>query len=160
MPDLTDSLVNTSSQQKKSIKAPESLKSPLAEWSDPVEDWRALVTEDILTETKNRFEGRSPSMRNLERRHTMNLADTISNNLASLNIFSGLANSEKKKLAERKHKVSEEIEYSNKSEKNPVYLKSGPGHADFSFVSAEDLIKVRKCRKRRRTTRLMFIFFL
>ncbi len=89
MPDLAAfSHNNTSSNNpgnstKRSIKAPESLKSPLAEWSDPVEDWRALITEDILSES-----GRSPLTRNLDRRHTLNLTDMITANLAALNIFS------------------------------------------------------------------------
>lgn len=138
MPDLTDSFATTP-QQKRSIKAPESLKSPLAEWSDPVEDWRALVTEDILTES-----GRSPSIRNLERRHTMNLTDTISNNLTSLNIFTGLTNSSKsKQINEGQLKVSEEKDKESMVKRDPVYFKSGPGHVDFGYVGMEDLVKVR-----------------
>ena len=174
-PNLTDSLINASQsqQQKKSIKAPESLKSPLSEWSEPVEDWRALVTEDILAESKNRFEGgRSP----LERRHTMNLADTISTNLASLNLF---GSEQKSKLSEQKQKVSEllsecsnyiltRIDHQNvrpgensfewpvlsnegtecdsdcnKAVRSPEYMKSGPGQVDFCYIAMDELIEVR-----------------
>lgn len=146
MPNLTDSF-SMQSQQKR-IKAPDCLKSPLAEWSDPVEDWRALVTEDIFSDNTNvRLEGRSPSLRNIEqkRRHTMTLTNTISNNLASLNIFAGLTNSEKSKMNnERKIKVSTDFTGRTKLYRDPIYLKSGPGHVDFGFVAMEDLIKVRK----------------
>ena len=129
--------------QQKRIKAPDCLKSPLAEWSDPVEDWRALVTEDILSDTNSRLEGRS--LNGQKRRHTMNLTDTISNNLASLNIFSSLTNSEKSKMnTERKIKVSGDFTDRTYLFREPIYLKSGPGHVDFSFVAMEELIEVRK----------------
>lgn len=124
-----------------------------------MEDWRALVTEDILTETKTRFEG-TRSKNPLERRHTMNLADTISNNLASLNIFGGMSgNSEKQatKLSEQKQKVSELLcECSSYSlarvetglptaaadSGGPAYLKCGPGQVDFGYIAMEELIEV------------------
>jgi len=125
MPDLAAfSHNNTSSNNpgnstKRSIKAPESLKSPLAEWSEPVEDWRALVTEDILSES-----GRSPSMRNLDRRHTLNLADTITANLAALNIF-------------RNGKQQRQ-----KGNQAPSHEKDVDGHADFGFVGIQELVQV------------------
>lgn len=38
-------------QSRKRIKAPESLKSPLTPWCDPVENWKAFVTdEDMLSD--------------------------------------------------------------------------------------------------------------
>lgn len=92
----------------------------------------------------------------------MNLADTISNNLASLNIFGGMSvNSEKQaaKLSEQKQKVSELVSecsgyiLTRVGTELPTaaaadgcgglaYLKSGPGQVDFGYIAMEELIEV------------------
>jgi len=161
IPDLTGlnnnnnsgcSVNNTGNNTKRSIKAPESLKSPLAEWSEPVEDWRALVTEDILLEN-----GRTPSMRNLDRRHTMNLADTITANLAALNIFaSGNNKHQQMKKKQKDQQLDNDPNQSNKvsslgdemSTQTLSYIKSGPGHADFGFVGMQEFFQVRNSFQR------------
>lgn len=85
----------------------------------------------------------------------MNLADTISSNLASLNIFGGLNNSEKTKLSDQKQKVSELLSECSSyiltrvnneppaADSEPAYLKTGPGQVDFGYIAMEELIEVR-----------------
>lgn len=95
---------NAVAETKKRIKAPESLRSPLTPWRDPVENWRALVTEDVLDElgthdefsaqhrsANNQNHHRTPGSKMPNRRHTMTFADLnrVSSTLASINIFSG-----------------------------------------------------------------------
>jgi hypothetical protein len=127
---------------KRKIKAPESLKSPLAPWRDPVENWRALVTEDVVIDNlKSTNQANMPN-----RRHTMNIADihSISNNLSSLNIFSGFGASNRKQI-----KVSDNWEIAKSRLSTPIYFKSGPGYDDScGFVSNQELVKVRNNNKR------------
>jgi hypothetical protein len=136
----------SASQRKRRIKAPDSLKSPLAPWRDPVENWRALVTEDVLLGPQSpHHHSKATSSHNQpshmpQRRHTMNLADirTISTNLSSLNIFSGFSTSRKQ------IKVSDNWELAKSRLTTPIYFKSGPGYDDsFGFVSNQELVKVR-----------------
>jgi hypothetical protein len=154
--DLNEILINISknysSQRKKRIKAPESLKSPLAPWRDPVENWRALVTEDVLIDANNKLDGlrtpRNPQPGMLGRRHTMNIADiqSISSNLSSLNIFSGITsinNKSNNSDNNRQAKVSN-WKVAKSRLTTPIYFKSGPGYDDFGFVSTQELIKVRR----------------
>jgi hypothetical protein len=126
-------------QLKRKIKAPDSLKSPLAPWRDPVENWRALVTEDVLIDNNLKANNQT----NLpNRRHTMNLADiqSISTNLSSLNILSGFGTSNRKQI-----KVSDNWELAKSRLSRPIYLKSGPGYDDsYGFVSNQELVKVRR----------------
>ena len=144
MPSLLDSFSMQSNQQKRRIKAPESLKSPLAEWSEPVEDWRSLITDDILVGTSSsKLESRTPVGRHLpnERRHTMNMTDleSLSANLASFNIFSGFGNEKNMERKQSKVSVESNVEF---NANRPQYLKSGPGYYEFSFVSMQELIQV------------------
>jgi spire-like protein len=71
----------TQQQQKRRIKPPESLKSPLAPWQPPVEDWKSLITDDMLNLSQK------PT-----RRHTMTIAD-IKN--FSSSIFAGFGGGDK-----------------------------------------------------------------
>ena len=128
---------------KRKIKAPDSLKSPLAPWRDPVENWRALVTEDVLIDNNPK----STNQANMpNRRHTMNIADihSISNNLSSLNILSGFRTTNRKQI-----KVSDNWEIAKCRLTTPIYFKSGPGYDDsYGFVSNQELVKVRNNNKR------------
>ena len=175
----------SSGARKKRIRPPDSLRSPLAPiWIEPVETWRALVTEDVLIDTNNRLDmsnnqnhsnnhnannlkkinSKSEVKASLPRRHTMNLADlnSISNNLASLNIFSGLRLTNKNRknkscnndeyedynasseLEENDtQKVSDDLRVATSRLTTPIYLKSGPGYDDFGYVSTQELVKVR-----------------
>lgn len=98
---------NTSSNwhrqlSKKKIKAPDSLKSPLAPWQEPIENWKALVTEDVFAspttsptktqqQSKKETTTTTTTSKMPSRRHTMTFTDLnrLSSTLASLNIFSG-----------------------------------------------------------------------
>ena len=104
---------------KRKIKAPESLKSPLAPWRDPVENWRALVTEDVVIDNlKSTNQANMPN-----RRHTMNIADI--------------------------HSISNNWEIAKSRLSTPIYFKSGPGYDDScGFVSNQELVKVRNNNKR------------
>lgn len=159
---------NTTIGRKRRIKAPESLKSPLAPWREPVENWRALVTEDVLIDTNSKVENIRSNTGSIfgpnigtnsgvNRRHTMNLADlqAISSNLSSLNIFSGFTKSKENKNAQmdanknqsEQIKVSDNWKVAKSRLTTPIYFKSGPGYDDFGFVSTQELIKVRNPRK-------------
>ena len=141
----------TTHQRKRRIKPPESLKSPLAPWREPVEDWKALVTEDVFDDV-NKFENmrkNTQASKMPNRRHTMTLTDmkTISNNIKSLNIFSGFSTAlgVENVMRKKQHtKVSDNLKVAQSRLTTPVYLKSGPGYDDFGFVSTQELIKVRK----------------
>jgi len=137
-------------QRKRRIKPPESLKSPLAPWREPVEDWKALVTEDVFDE-ENKFENmrnKTSQSKMPNRRHTMTLSDikSFSSNIKSLNIFSGFSSAIGVENVVRKtqNKVSDNLKVVQSRLTTPVYLKSGPGYDDFGFVSTQELIKVRK----------------
>ena len=142
---LENMKITYSNQRKRRIKPPESLKSPLAPWREPVEDWKALVTEDVFDDV-NKFENmRKNSQCKLpSRRHTMTLSDikSISNNIKSLNIFSGFSSSAANKRKQQT-KVSDSLKVAQSRLTTPVYFKSGPGYDDFGFVSTQELIKVR-----------------
>jgi hypothetical protein len=145
---------NNPQQQKRRIKAPESLKSPLAEWSEPVENWRSLITDDIMIGKAE--SARTSSHDAQPRRHTMNLTDldTLTNSLQ--NIFAGFTSeltnmgnniknvessncSSNSSLEKLQSKVSDDASFSKK----PIYFKSGPGHYDFGFVCMQEFIQVR-----------------
>jgi hypothetical protein len=183
---------SSSCNRRKRIRAPDSLRSPLAPiWIEPVETWRALVTEDVLIDTNSKLDfSRNNSVNNSEsgnssmsntgkvpsRRYTsINMTDlnSVSNNLASLNIFSGLRLSKSKKCSNHNNSSDDydreyydndrstrsghnEMEEENETKKVsdglrvakarltiPIYLKSGPGYDDFGYVSTQELIKVR-----------------
>jgi hypothetical protein len=155
-------------QRKKRIKGDDCLRSDLSPWGEPVENWRALVTEDILTDTFNKTDSRRTSLAgNLSRRHTMNISD-MSNNLSSLNIFSSFRtnhfsphnnpyspnknnnnnnNINEKNTNLNSKKVSDNWNIAKSRLTSPIYLKSGPGYDDFGFVSSQELIKVRRIRR-------------
>lgn len=150
-----------SSMRKKRIKAPESLRSPLTPiWIEPIETWRALVTEDVLTDNNSKQDSSS-----MKRNQTMHLADlsSLSNNLASLNIFSGLrllnrSNTTNEQQQQQSaadetrvydsKKVSDELRVVRSRLTNPIYMKSGPGYDDFGYVSTQELIKVKRMKMR------------
>lgn len=146
-----------SSMRKKRIKAPESLRSPLTPiWIEPIETWRALVTEDVLTDNNSKQDS------SMKRNQTMHLADlsSLSNNLASLNIFSGLRLLNRSTTNEQQQqqsandetriydskKVSDELRVVRSRLTNPIYMKSGPGYDDFGYVSTQELIKVKRTK--------------
>jgi hypothetical protein len=156
----------TGHQRKRRIKPPESLKSPLAPWREPVEDWKALVTEDVFDE-ENKFENmrNKTSQSNMpNRRHTMTLSDikSFSSNIKSLNIFSGFSTAMGGENVSRKksNKVSDNLKVVQSRLTTPVYLKSGPGYDDFGFVSTQELIKVRKENLTRNGESFRFSFLL
>jgi hypothetical protein len=121
--------LNYSSSRKRRIKAPDSLKSPLAPWCEPDENWRSLVTEDILFDTNNKLD-QSNTRVTPTRRHTMNMAD-----------FKSLSSLFKKKATiSKKAKVSDRDILKNKL--TTTYMKSGPGQFDFGYVDINELIKV------------------
>jgi len=123
--------LNYSSTRKRRIKAPESLKSPLAPWCEPDENWRALVTEDILFDTNNKLD-QSNTRVTPTRRHTMNMAD-----------FKSLSNIFKKKATISKQvKVSNYNTLNNKLTTTSIYMRSGPGQSDFGYVDLNELMKV------------------
>jgi hypothetical protein len=172
---------SNSCNRRKRIRAPDSLRSPLAPiWIEPVETWRALVTEDVLIDTNTKLDfsknsshsvrnesssSNNNSVNNKSRRHTsINMTDlsSVSNNLASLNIFSGLRLSKNKSnnsssndadyhdadCSQSGHdedtkKVSDGLRVAKARLTTPIYLKSGPGYDDFGYVSTQELIKVR-----------------
>lgn len=125
---LMKSLVeNLQIKSKKRIKAPDSLRSPLAPWRNADDDWKNIITEETKPEAK------------ISRRHTMNLTDLnrITSSISAFNIFSRSDNSNDNHSYSLKHsKVSDSLS-------KPVYFKSGPGCCDFGYVSSQDLIKVR-----------------
>ena len=157
---------------KKKIKAPDSLKSPLAPWQEPVENWKALVTEDVFSAAVELSSSTSPTTTTTttnkmpSRRHTMTFTDLnrLSSTLASLNIFSS-GNRNKKATAAAVTCNKQQLEMSTMAENDeeeevsrlkwkmaiaksrltqPVYFKHGPGYDDFGFVSTNELTKVRR----------------
>lgn len=168
-PDLQQQQQLNVNNNRKRLKPPESLtKSPLSSWNEPIEDWRALVTEDIFD--KDRLNDSIEQQNNGKlintpsRRYTMNIFD-ISRNLTTLNIFSQKNklnnnrtsninnnnnnnsfshNRHNKTLNEHKQKVSKSWQIVKSRLMTPIYMKSGPGYHDFGFVSLQELVKVRK----------------
>ena len=139
---LNDELQANSSNfnsQRKRIKPAEALtKSPLLKWNEPLEDWRALVTEDIFD--NNNIKSPSKNQTPVNRRYTLNVFDVskkknseklVHNSRHSLN------------MNKREHKVSDSLELAKKKLLEAAYLKSGPGYHDFGFVSLQELVKVR-----------------
>lgn len=82
---LLNSSVTSMSNSKKRIKPDESLvKSPLIQWNDNsplIEDWRALVTEDVFSINNQPKEIRKTQRENekITRRYTMNFSDLSRN---------------------------------------------------------------------------------
>ena len=131
-----------------------------------MEDWKALVTEDVFDDI-NKFENlrKNPNAATMpNRRHTMTIADmkSISNNIKSLNIFSGFgigggsSNSNAKTNIKHENntsamnaginnqsKVSDCLKLARSRLQSHIYFKSGPGYDDFGFVSTQELIKVK-----------------
>ena len=129
---------SSSSNRKRRIKAPDSLKSPLAPWCEPTENWRALVTEDILVDSISSKPDNATHTRNTPtRRHTMNMADFKS--------LSSLFSKKTTNLNCKQVKVSNWKLVKNSLIAAPVYMKSGPGHYDFCYVDIDELLKVRSC---------------
>jgi hypothetical protein len=132
---------NTSTNsQRKRLKPAESLtKSPLSKWNEPIEDWRALVTEDIFDKDNDFLKQQTnKQLKTPTRRYTMNVFD-VSKNLSTLNIFSTAEKNRK-----RENRVSKNWKLAKSRLITPSgYMKSGPGYHDFGFVSLQELVKVR-----------------
>lgn len=137
---LMNSLIeNMQTKSKKRIKAPDSLRSPLAPWRNPAEDeWKNILNEEIIPEAK------------INRRHTMSLADInrLTSSISAFNIFnrsdkSKTESHENHSYSFKHSKVSDKWQLAKSRLTNPVYYKSGPGYCDFGYVSSHDLIKVR-----------------
>ncbi len=106
----------TNNQQKKKIRPPESLKSPLAPiWIEPVETWRALVTEDVLSDAA--LATNNNSIKDSSKNRFSDNLNALSQSLASLNIFSGLTTTATKS----KTRISEEDEVSGEHDEDCCY---------------------------------------
>ena len=66
---------------------------------------------------------------------------SLSSNLSSLNIFSGLWSNNNN--SRKQFKVSDKWKVAKSRLTTPIYFKSGPGYDDFGYVSIQELIKVR-----------------
>ena len=126
---------NNSSNRKRRIKAPDSLKSPLAPWCEPTENWRAFITQDIPLDSPSSKQENAHIRNTPTRRHTMNMADFKSFS----NLFTKKTTNS---LKSKQVKVSNWKIVKNNLTK-PVYMKSGPGHYDFCYVDIHELFKVR-----------------
>ncbi len=132
------SQISMNQSNKKRIKPPESL-TRLDSWEAPVEDWRALVTEDVFEQNLNSSQQQQTQKQPQNQQNTSNverLAMNImemSKQLTTLNIFS-----------DRDSKsVSKNLRIAKSRLRTPVYLRHGPGCSDFGFVTTQDLLQVR-----------------
>ena len=127
------SMINTSSTGgggKRRVAPPDSLKSPLSPWREPVENWRTLVND------------------NSNANEQLNTSTTTRRNLASsFNIFSGfLSRQQQQEQQQQQPRVSnsdDDKDGGGSSSSRLNYLKNGPGYEDFGYVGIQELIKVR-----------------
>ncbi|RNA43851.1 spire -like protein [Brachionus plicatilis] len=153
--DLMKSLLESvQTKSKKRIKAPDSLRSPLAPWRNTEDEWKNVLCEEMKPEPK------------VNRRHTMSLADLnrLTSSISAFNIFARADKSNTDSLHDQenysysfKHsKVSDNCQSDKKKSTNPVYCKSGPGYSDFGYVTSHHLIKKLTSNKQKECVRLTF----
>lgn len=153
-PNNENSQVNNinSNIQRKRLKPAEALtKSPLIKWNEPIEDWRALVTEDIFDHhliNNNNDDYHTPPAR----RYTLNVFEaknkfSFSNSEKAINRNSRHAMNVNNNYKRNTSKVSNNWILAKNKIIETAYMKSGPGYHDFGFVSIQELVKVRKIER-------------
>ena len=146
---------NNNTNQRKRLKPAEALtKSPLIKWNEPIEEWRALVTEDILDHTDHVIDSNEQLSKNYEtptRRYTLNVFDM--KNKYNSNTEKQQIHRNRLSLNSNNKRDSSKVSNSWILAKNKIiestttYMKSGPGFGpDFGFVSIQELVKVRVLR--------------
>lgn len=117
---------------RKVIKPDESImKSPLEEWhgEDIIEDWRALVTEDVFQNdlVRRHCNAQPPSNKQkIPRRYTMNISDLTKNLQSSFSFFGSNSNNAKKEAPKKKPPL-----HFSKSVEQPVGMDHDSAH-DFA----------------------------
>ncbi|CAF0716819.1 unnamed protein product [Brachionus calyciflorus] len=119
---------------KKRIKAPDCLRSPLAPWRDPDENWKAYITDDMLADQKTC---------QLNRRHTMNLADfnRITSSISAFNIFSRTSFNESKTKQDNLQKTK--MSHSNSFNKHNTKKLTSSKPTECVRLTFEELCHIR-----------------